>query len=173
MLVDKEIRNRKDEIFQNGFNEENLGCISYDIRVGKILRKEHETELTLNPGELVMVQSEEEFWVPKDLAIKVGEKNSLMRTGLIVNGPTYFPGHHTKAYLRVLNASNNKITIRKGDKIAQLFFEELSQVPDQLYQSNPSSSFSDETEYREYGRYDEAYKTRITGMETAAESLKN
>lgn len=65
MLVDKETRNRKDEIFQNGFNEENLGCISYDIRVGKILRKEHETELTLNPGELVMVQSEEEFWVPK------------------------------------------------------------------------------------------------------------
>lgn len=110
MLVDKDIRNRKDEIFQNGFNEENLGCISYDIRIGKILRKEHETDLILNPGEFVMVQSEEEFCVPKDLAVIVGEKNSLMRTGLIVNGPTYFPGHHTKAYLRVLNASNNKIT---------------------------------------------------------------
>lgn len=173
MLVDKEIRERKDEIFNSGFEEENLGCISYDIRIGKILREGSETKLVLNPGDYVMVQSEEEFTVPKDLAVTIGEKNGLMRTGLIVNGPTYFPGHHTKAYLRVFNASYKKITIEKGTKIAQMFFNQLDTIPEHPYQTENSNSFSDEVEYRGFGRYESAYQSKISEIESATKNLKS
>lgn len=171
MLVDKDIKGRAREIFISGFNEEHLGCISYDIQIGKILKDDNEEELVLAPGDYVMIESEEEFIVPKDLAVIIGEKNSLIRTGLVVNGPTFFPGHHTKAYLRVINASSNQIRIKKGMKIAQMFFFELSQVPENPYQSRDKDSFANETTYREYGKYRDSYNSQITKLEEATERL--
>lgn len=173
MLVDKDVKNRQNEIFINGFHDDQLGCISYDIKIGKILKDGSESSLLLAPGDFVMVQSEEEFSVPKDLAVLIGEKNSLMRTGLIINGPTYFPGHHTKAYLRVINASDKQIEISKGQKIAQMFFVELSQVPERPYQTDQKSSFSDETEYMGFGRYSSDYQNKIRDIESATDKLKN
>ena len=173
MLVDKQIKQRAPEIFPSGYEEENIGCISYDLTIGKILAKHHEDRLELQPGDFVMIESREEFTVPRDLALTVGEKNSLMRTGLIVDGPVYFPGHHSRAYLRVLNASGTPIVLDTGMKIAQLFFHKLDELPEQDYQSRPVSSFADETTYRGYGKYDSAYMEKIGKLEEATEGLRN
>ena len=173
MLVDKQIKQRAPEIFPSGYEEENIGCISYDLTIGKILAKHHEDRLELQPGDFVMIESREEFTVPRDLALTVGEKNSLMRTGLSVDGPVYFPGHHSRAYLRVLNASGTPIVLDTGMKIAQLFFHTLDELPEQDYQSRPVSSFADETAYRGYGKYDSVYTEKIGKLEEATEGLRN
>ena len=88
---------------------------------------------------------------------RIGEKNSRLRQGLWVSGPHYFPGHSTYIFLRVKNISPNDIGIKEGDKIAQIFFEQLDEVPDTTYDSQADASFNDEDQYRGLGRYTTEY----------------
>ena len=78
--------------------------------------------------------------------------------GLKVDAPHYQPGHVTYAYIRVQNISKNIITLKKGAKIAQIFFEKLTQVPDMPYSAQESASFQNETNFVGVGNYKELYE---------------
>ena len=173
MLVDKDIKNRFGEIFVTPFNPDKLGCISYDVSINKILNSPNPDHYSLQPGDSIMIETEEEFKVPVDLYISVGEKNSLMRTGIQVSGPRYFPGHHSRGYLRVTNLSPNEFELNKGMEIAQFFFDPLDSVPEQPYQNKKTDSFSDETQYKGFGTYDSVYKKSISQIEKATDGLKD
>lgn len=175
VLVDREIRTRitANEPLISNFNEDNLGAISYDLTLESILVGDEEySSYELSPGGFVYIKTKEHLNMPTDLIGRIEEKNSRMRMGLIVSGPTYQPGHKTAIFLRVQNISNNIITLRKGTSIAQIVFETLSSTPDTPYNQNSQASFNNEFHYNEYGNYESEYKADIKKMEHIKENLE-
>lgn len=84
-----------------------------------------------------------------------------MRQGLKVDAPHYQPGHETYAFLRVQNISENVIEISKGMKIAQIIFEQLTQIPETPYNIQQNNSFQHEERYVGLGNYKEEYEKQI------------
>lgn len=163
ILVDKQIKELVNNgmLIVTGFNEDNLGCVSYDLTVDKIIADKECDEYLLNPSEYVIIKTNEEVKIPNNMIGKIEEKNSLLRLGLMVTGPMYQPGHQTYCFFRVYNMSQNKIKIAKNFKIAQIVFDVLSEVPDITYNKNINSSFNNEKEYFGCGKYTESYKKLI------------
>lgn len=165
ILVDKDISKlvNDNQLIVEGFDSNNLGAVSYDLTVDRIIAftndssEECET-YELDNGEYVIIKTKEKLQIPDNLLGKIEEKNSIIRMGLVVSGPCYQPGHTTYAYLRVLNISKNKIKLTKGFKIAQIMFEELTGKPDVTYNQNNKASFNDEVTYRGFGNYENEYK---------------
>ncbi len=168
ILVDKEIKElvNKNQLIVENFNLSNLGAVSYDLEIDKIITfaDEHESERTeyeLCSGEYVIVKTKEKLQMPYDLLGRIDEKNSIIRMGLIVSGPCYQPGHETYVFLRVLNISQQKILLERGFRIAQIMFEKLSVIPEVTYNKRDAASFNNEVEYRGYGKYEQDYKRKI------------
>lgn len=172
ILVDKEIKRRADDIFQAGYFESNVTAISYDLHIEGIISEEALTDnYVLRPGELVFIKTKEKIRMPDDLMGRIGEKNSRMRQGLVVAGPHYFPGHSTYLYLRVQNITSGTIKLKKGDNIAQIFFEQLIDNPERDYKSQPNASFNDEDDYRGLARYKNQYEERMEKINDADKEL--
>lgn len=165
ILVDKDIKervNKNRELILDGFQEENLNGVSYDLTVYSAYDmegKEH-VEYDLKPGETVFIKSQEKLKIPSDILGRIAEKNSRMRQGLKVDGPHYQPGHVTYAFLRVQNISMDVIVLTRGMKIAQIMFEQLTAIPEIPYNEQRSAAFQDEVEYRGLGNYKEEYEKR-------------
>lgn len=162
VLVDKNIKElvEKNTLIVNGYKPENLGCVSYDLTIDNIITDEGDVkEYNLKPQEFVMIKTNEELKMPDFLVGKIVEKNSLMRTGVFVSGPVYQPGHQTYCFLRVYNFSKKEINLKSNFKIAQIFFETLTEVPDETYDKKKEASFNNEEKYLGYGKYNESYKS--------------
>ena len=106
ILVDKNIKalSAEGKLIKEAYTEENVNSISYDLTLGSFADKT-ETEKKLIPGATVIIKTKEELCIPDNITGRVGEKNSLLRMGLKVDGPQYQPGHTTYAFLRVQNIS--------------------------------------------------------------------
>ena len=168
ILVDKEIENMvsNHQLIIEGFELNNLGSVSYDLAIDKIIAFTDDvsiecTEYELSDGEYIIVKTREKLQIPYNLIGKIEEKNSIIRMGLIISGPCYQPGHETYAYLRVLNISKRKIRLEKGFRIAQIMFEELKSAPKVTYNQKNTASFNNETEYRGFGKYELDYRKKI------------
>lgn len=177
ILVDKDIKEyiRDNKLIEEGYQEENLNGVSYDLTIEHICdgEKEH-FEYELKPGETVFVKSAEKLRIPDNILGRVAEKNSRMRQGLKVDGPHYQPGHITYAFLRVQNISGRIIALQKGMKIAQIIFEQLTQVPDVPYSVQQGASFQNEVEYRGVGNYSAEYSKQIKNdIEQAKEDIES
>lgn len=175
VLVDKDIMSRMtgNEPLISNFNEDNLGAISYDLTLECILVGNDEfSSYELAPGGFLFIKAREHLAMPLDLIGRIEEKNSRMRMGLVVTGPTYQPGHKTAIFLRIHNISNNIITLRKGTSIAQIVFEKLNDIPDTPYHQNSQASYNNEFVYSEYGNYETEYKKDIKEMERIKENLE-
>lgn len=174
ILVDKDIKKLAKDIIVSGYKEENVNAVSYDLSIRQIVLEQGNVDFyTLNPNEVVFIKTNEEVCIPKNLMGRIGEKNSRMRLGLFVSGPHYFPGHRTYMFLRVMNISSNKIEIKKGDKIAQIFFEELTQEPEQDYSMQTGASFNNENQYRGLGNYQSEYNKQIIKIEKLNQDLES
>lgn len=164
VLVDKNIKElvEKGLLIVSNYKPENLGGVSYDLTLNHIIVDgEEKKEYSLKPQEFVMIKTNEELKIADDLVGKIGEKNSLLRMGLYVTGPVYQPGHQTYAFLRVYNMSNKEIVLKENFKIAQIFFETLTEIPDETYNKKKDASFNNENKYLGYGKYSEDYKKII------------
>lgn len=164
ILIDKNIRElvEKNMLIVTGYKPENLGGVSYDLTIDNIITDEGEVEeYTLKPQEFIMIKTNEELKMPNFLVGKIGEKNSLLRTGLFVSGAVYHPGHQTYIFLRVYNFSKKEITLKHDLKIAQIFFELLAEEPEETYDKKKNASFNNEKQYLGYGKYDDLYKSLI------------
>ena len=174
ILVDKNIKelSANGQLISSGYVPGNVNSISYDLTLGGFLNS-NENKMDLIPGQFLMIKTNEELKIPTSITGRVGEKNSLMRIGLKVDGPQYQPGHTTYAFLRVQNVSDNIITLRKGMKIAQIYFEELKEIPDQPYNVQPGASFNNENSYLGFGMYDSEYRKSIKSFKQAKEDIEN
>lgn len=163
ILVDKQIKElvEKGMLIVTGYNEKNLGCVSYDLTIDKIIGDKECEDYLLKPGEFVIIKTNEELKMPNNMIGKIEEKNSLLRIGLMVTGPMYQPGHQTYCFFRVYNMSKNNIQLAKNFKIAQIVFDVLPEVPEITYNKNPQASFNNEKDYLGYGKYTENYKKLI------------
>lgn len=189
ILTDKDIKayTQQGMLITENFDPDNVGSISYDLTIDKILVHDeedsfnedsivHKDSYYLGPGEYVIIKTRELLSIPTNIIGRIADKNSLIRLGLNISGPHYQPGHTTYAYLRVHNISCAKIKISKGQKIAQIIFEELKGIPDIPYNKDDSASFNDELEYRGFGKYSNIYaknKEKIIDMTEELSSKVN
>lgn len=173
ILVDRDIKARaeKGQLISAGFSEENINSISYDLTIESIISESGLLDVCdVAPNEYVLIQTKEVLSIPQDIMGRIAEKNSKMRLGLKVDGPHYHPGHEsTKAYLRVYNISKNIITVKAGDKIAQIIFEELKSVPEHPY----SSTFQHEMQYVGLGQYKNEYDERIKSFHKVKDDIEH
>ena len=144
ILVDSGIRKRASEMIIEGYDEKNVNAVSYDVTIQCVVTEEDEANsYVLEPNETIFIKTKEKIHMPNDLMGRIGEKNSKMRVGLLVAGPHYFPGHTTYMFLRVTNISPNRIKIEEGDKIAQIFFVQLEDVPQKPYNLQENALLTD------------------------------
>lgn len=174
ILVDKTIKDlaTKGVLISKGYTPSNVNSISYDLTLGEFLEPDKDS-IDVMPGEFLMVKTSEELTIPKDITGRIGEKNSLLRLGLKVDGPQYQPGHVTYAFLRVQNLSGDVITLRKNMKIAQIYFEQLEAIPDTTYDLQRNASFNQEDEYRGYGKYDAEYRKNLKSFHEVKEDIEH
>ena len=176
-LVDRDIRRMclNKELITDGFTEDNVGSVSYDLTVKTIISMDENSKkynsLELNPGQTVFVESAESLSIPDNCIGIVTEKNSVMRQGLMIAAPYYQPGHNTKAFIRVTNISGSIVTITQGKRIAQIFFDRLSEKPEKTYSQIESASFNEEFEFVGFGKYESEYQKDIKKIKQAKEDL--
>lgn len=162
ILVDKDIKKyvAERQLILTGYLEDNLNGMSYDLTMDVACDQagnEHK-KYELRPGETVFIKTHEKLSIPNNVLGQIAEKNSRMRQGLKVDGPHYQPGHVTYAFLRIQNISVNTITLESGMRVAQIIFEQLTQVPDMPYSTQRGASFQDEVQYRGLGNYKDEYE---------------
>ena len=160
ILVDKTIKARHKEIFpEESYHEEYVNSVSYELHIrGVVDNDKLISPYVLDSGKTIFIKTIEKIHMSKDLVGRIGEKNSRMRQGLCVAGPHYFPGHETYLYLRVQNLSENPITLKENGAIAQIFFEELDEIPEKTYDQQENASYNNEDEYRGMAKYKEQYE---------------
>lgn len=177
ILTDRQISElvENGKLIVEGYDPDNLGAVSYDLTVECFVRAEGAQEsiyeCELNPGEAIFFQTREMLEMPEDLLGRIAQKNSRMRMGLYVDGPHYQPGHKTYAYLRVWNNSADVITLKSGDKLAQIFFERLESVPYKKYGQRESDAFADEIHFVGLGKYKGEYQKYIKKAKEIKEDL--
>lgn len=183
ILVDKNIKEliSQDKLIIEGYKEENVKNSSYDLVLDKIIKSSDAIENEENicksynipSGHFVYIKMKEKVDIPNNILGRIEQKNSIMRLGLVVDGPNYQPGHKSNIYLRVQNISPNEIKIHQGQILAQMIFEELKDVPDKPYNEDNTASFNDEFEYSGFAKYEGKYKSIINKMEKTQEQLEN
>lgn len=151
ILTDRQVKALGDKVIVSGYDPANVKPVSYDIAVGYIINEgEQYKPYMLEPHSYIFIGTKEEIHVPDDLMLRVGNKNSLIRRGLNITAPAYFPGHQTRMFLRVENLSPYPVRLYPGMPIAQLFYERLESVPETTYDRQEGASYNNETEFREY-----------------------
>lgn len=177
ILTDREISKLVEDgkLIAEGYDPDNLGGVSYDLTVDTIVREEDSEEsiyeCELHPGDVIFFKTKELLLIPEDVLGRIAQKNSRMRMGLYVDGPHYQPGHKTYAYLRVWNNSTDVITVKTGDKLAQIFFERLESVPFKKYGDRKTDAFADETRFVGLGKYKSEYQKYIKKAKEIKEDL--
>ena len=178
-IVDKQIKQmcEQKKLIIDNYNEDNIGAISYDLRIESIIEsygegnnKEH-SSFELYPHQTVFVSTMETIHIPEKYVGIVTEKNSVMRQGLMVAAPYYQPGHKTKCFIRVTNISSEIITVHKGKKIAQILFDELKTVPEVPYSRSTDASFNNELSFKGLSNYESEYRKELKKIKEAEESL--
>lgn len=179
VLSDKDIRERCDVQQQykpliEPFEEEKLGAVSYDLSIDKIIIGEGQDEDTyeLHPNDVVYIKMKQKLYMNRDIIGRIEEKNSRMRMGVVVSGPTYQPGHNTAIFLRVHNISSDVIVLKNGMDMAQIIFEKVSDKLEKSYAEREGSSFQGEFDYRKYGAYTDAYAKQIKKIEQVKEDIE-
>ncbi|MEE0700317.1 MAG: hypothetical protein U0M66_07035 [Bacilli bacterium] len=134
------------------FNKENLGCISYDLTVSKIILPEtsgEQSSYNLMPNETIFIASEENIKLPNNCLGIITLRNACIRMGLDIASPVYHPGHHTKIFTRITNISNGEITINSGMSIVSIMFCKLNK--DVLTPYN--GTYTNEFNYQGIGKF--------------------
>lgn len=153
--------NCQDTCIFDGVNE-CVTCIGYDLRTKQFQHPKNRitTEWTLDPGEAIIVASEEIIYFGKNVAGRVCLKNSRIRQGLSLDAPIYQPGHKTRIYFRLMNISDNRIILKAGEQYAMLVFEKLECEPEKPY----TGTYQEEYDYKDMADYSANYKDQIESI---------
>lgn len=170
LMIDKRISERGAELLEP-FCENNVTNIGYDLKTEcYFLNAEtHRTEVDLEPGDTVFVRTVETVKLPDNMAAAVQLRNSRIRQGLSLEAPLYQPGHHTKIFFRVTNASKQKIHLDTTKGIAYLVLLPLGESVARPY----NGAFQNERDFVGMGAYQAALSDEMTELEKKEDSVKN
>ena len=144
------------------------GPVTYDLATRHFFidRYDETDTYNLEPNASVFVDAEEIIKLPDNLAATVLLKNSRMRQGLSLDAPLYFPGHETRVFFRITNVSSNEITIDAKKPIAQIAFQEVSEVEHPYH-----GAFAQEFNFRGMGDYESSYSKELKKFSDKSDDL--
>jgi deoxycytidine triphosphate deaminase len=139
----------KDGSFIRGGSEDSAEGVKYDFRLSSLVLKARfgridasklpETErknLTVDPGEVVFVLTEESLDLPEDMIAQLSPKRKLSHAGLIVlGGFTIDPRYRGPLLVGLYNLSSTAFPLRPGKKLIAATFlrlerEEVGSFPE-------------------------------------------
>ena len=170
MLTDKNIIELGEKII-SPFDANKVQVVCYDLTAASFHPDESSElkEITLQPMESVFIKSKEKITLPDNISASVILRNSRIRQGLHLEAPLYFPGHETIVYYRITNVSGNSITLKEGDCIAAITFNQLPESVDKPY----SGGFQKEIKFSGMGKYRDVYASAIKSVKKEKDKLKN
>lgn len=91
--------------------------------------------IIVQPGQFILASTVETFCIPMMLSAQISGKSSWGRMGIMVHVTAGFidPGFSGKITLEIVNVGNSAVELPTGKPIAQVTFDELSQLPANRY----------------------------------------
>ncbi len=95
------------------------------------------SEIELEPGEFILATTKERVKLSSYILGRLEGKSSVARLGLIIHTTAGFidPGFEGEITLEIANLSRKPITLKSGQPIAQICFEQLTSPCDRPYGS--------------------------------------
>jgi dCTP deaminase len=141
VLSDKdiEISMEKNELDIAPFNPNNLTPNGYDLSIDEIYIKK--TDQHIKEG-IVTIPALTWFAISTKEFVKMGPKitsqlwirSSYARKGVIASFGKVDAGFNGTLTISCFNSNNNEVNIPIGDRFCQIVFENLSTVPNELYE---------------------------------------
>lgn len=138
-IIDR-IQNGEILLEEEHFEEENLGPVSCDLRVGREafvsgrrlpFSVDEEGFVTVEPGQFAIVMTYEYLCIPKDLVAFISLKLRYKLLGLInVSGFHVDPGFEGHLLFSVYNAGPQDIVLKHRQPVFQIFFSQLDGTAD-------------------------------------------
>ncbi len=177
LLSSKEIRRysvESDVKMIQPFSEDQLQSASYDVslsgsivqlvNMGKPIDPTSDVDLAemytkieiegdgyvLSPGEFVLVKLTEKICLPDNVSAHIRPRTRFTRSGILIADQHCNPAYEGVLQLGVYNSGSTPFILKKNVRIAQLVFEELKSVPDEvkLYKNKPNAAYNQENEFR-------------------------
>ena len=171
--IRKYITNPNDSMIQP-FSEEQLQGASYDVSMSGTIAVLKETGgiidptvyvdeeslyerididkngYLLSPGNFVLVSLNEKIALPNNIIAHVRPRTRFTRNGILIADQHCNPTYTGILQIGIFNAGVNAFRLKKGLKIAQLVFEELSSIPEEskLYKNKKDAAYNNENEFR-------------------------
>ncbi|MCU1303506.1 MAG: dcd [Candidatus Sulfotelmatobacter sp.] len=131
--------------------EADVEAASYDLRVGTILWKDRQTgdlrmesyvanqegqaAVTLHPGQMIFVMTQEEIRLPLDLCGTVYSRNKLQKENILaLNAGHVDPGYDGPILIRLINLSAQPWALAPGDAVFTIVFHTVAQDPNAEFQ---------------------------------------
>src|SRR5712671_4177343 len=135
--------------------EADVEAASYDLRVGTILWKDRETgdlrmesyaanregqpAVTLHPGQMIFVMTQEELRLPLDLCGTVYSRNKLQKENILaLNAGHVDPGYDGPILIRLINLSAQPWALTPGDAVFTVVFHTVAQDPNATFRDRRS-----------------------------------
>ena len=169
MLNDAEIKQLIADGVLVGAKDDAVGAISCDLTTKEFYTKPGDVVSNINllPGTSAFVSTVETIQLPNNIAARIVLRNSRIRQGLLLEAPTYQPGHKTRIFFRITNLSKKEIKLNAGDGIAAIEFEQLSSAVQKPY----SGTFQDEFDYKNMGAYESEYRRGMVDVESRLDDV--
>lgn len=122
------IDTRKPETFQN---------------ITRLVKLQDDEPFVFHPGEFVLASTEEEVFLPDDVAARIDGRSSLGRLGIVIHSTAGHidPGFKGKIVLEMENIGMIPILLYPKTRICQLVFEPLSSPTTKPYHKKPGAKY--------------------------------
>ncbi len=122
-------------IISENFQESCLTPNGYDLRIGDIRtgNSTYTTEVEVPPGRHFLVSTLEYLNLPAYIMAEIWIRSSYARMGVIGSFGAVDAGFRGNLTLSFYNASENRISLRRGDRIAQIVFHQMSGTAEKSY----------------------------------------
>jgi dCTP deaminase len=110
--------------------------VSYDLRVGSEYRGHRDAEktelpddgvLVLQPGNAVLIQSEEVFFLPRNLFGYVVPKVTLLQQGITNTLSKVDPGYNGPLIVTLFNLGKNDLRLKRRDRFCSIVFHTVGE----------------------------------------------
>jgi dCTP deaminase len=108
---------------------------SYDLRIGRAYKDHREQErwtlreggdLTLLPGGAILIETEEEVWLPHGMFGYIVPRVSLLQDGVSNTLSKVDPGYHDHLVVTVFNLGRKEIPLKQGQRFCALVVHDVA-----------------------------------------------
>ena len=137
-LADREIQvlSESGKLIAEQFSPASLTPNGYDLRIGslRLMNSMDDTEeVRLERFSGAWISTMEYVNLPGDVMGQIWIRSSYARTGILGSFGAVEAGYHGCLTLTIFNMGSSTVTMKKGDRVAQIVFHRLSSTPEKLY----------------------------------------